>query len=83
MAASYNPVFDRGQFCSICHTHYKKLDKGKAWNPKKVYSTAEWNGFDLKDNTYLPIQTTAWSLYAVGILLFVRSTAADFIYFQF
>ena len=58
MAASYNPVYDRGQFCSICHNHYKKLDDGKTWNRASVYSTAEWNGFDLKDNTYLPIQTT-------------------------
>ncbi len=32
---------------------------------------------------FLPAQTTTWSLYAVGILLFVRSTAQDFIYFQF
>jgi hypothetical protein len=58
MAASYNAVFDRGQFCSICHNHYKKLDDGKTWQRESVYSTAEWNGFDLKDNTYLPIQTT-------------------------
>jgi len=58
MAASYDAVYDRGQFCSICHNHYKKLDDGKTWNRESVYSTAEWNGFDLKDNTYLPIQTT-------------------------
>ena len=58
MAASYNAVFDQGQFCSICHNHYKKLDDGRTWQRESVYSTAEWNGFDLKDNTYLPIQTT-------------------------
>ena len=32
---------------------------------------------------YLPVQTTAWSLWAVGILLLVRTTNQDFIYFQF
>jgi alginate O-acetyltransferase complex protein AlgI len=32
---------------------------------------------------YLPVQTTSWSLMAVAVLLFVRSTAQDFIYFQF
>ncbi len=58
MAASYNPVFDKGQFCSQCHSHYKKLDNGETWDAGKVYSTAEWKGFGLKDNTYLPIQTT-------------------------
>jgi hypothetical protein len=58
MAASYNPVFDQGDFCSICHSHFKKLDDGKTWDSNKVYSTAEWEGFGLGDNTYLPIQTT-------------------------
>jgi hypothetical protein len=58
MAASYNPVFDQGDFCSICHSHFKKLDIGKTWDSNKVYSTAEWEGFGLGDNTYLPIQTT-------------------------
>ena len=58
MAASYNPVFDQGKFCSICHNHFKKLDKGKAWDAGKVYSVSELKGFGLEDNTYLPIQTT-------------------------
>lgn len=58
MAASYNPVFDQGKFCSLCHNHFKKLDKGKAWNAGKVYSAAELKGFGLDDNTTLPIQTT-------------------------
>jgi len=58
MAASYNPVFDQGKFCSICHNHFKKLDKDKTWDAGKVYSDAEWKGFGLQDNTYLPIQTT-------------------------
>ncbi len=58
MAASYNPVFDKGQFCSVCHSHFKKLDGGKTWDSSKVYSTAEWVGFGLKGNDYLPIQTT-------------------------
>jgi hypothetical protein len=58
MAASYNPVFDQGKFCSICHNHFKKLDKAKAWNADKVYSASELKGFGLEDNTTLPIQTT-------------------------
>ncbi len=58
MAASYNPVFDQGQFCSLCHSHFKKLDNGKTWESSTVYSTAEWEGFELESNNYLPIQTT-------------------------
>ena len=58
MAASYNPVIDRGEFCSICHNHFKKLDNGKTWDSSSVYSTAEWEGFGLDGNEYVPIQTT-------------------------
>ena len=32
---------------------------------------------------YLPWQTTLWALYAIGIFIFVRVSANDFIYFQF
>jgi hypothetical protein len=58
MAASYNPLFNTGQFCSICHSHSKKLENGKTWDIGKVYSAAEWNGFAFGGNDYLPIQTT-------------------------
>jgi hypothetical protein len=58
MAASYNPVFDQGEFCSICHSHFKKLDNGKTWNSSSVYTNDEWQGFGFGDNTHLPIQTT-------------------------
>ena len=58
MAASYNPVFDKGQFCSICHSHSQKLASGKTWDSSKVYTAAEWEGFGLDGNNYLPIQTT-------------------------
>jgi hypothetical protein len=58
MAASYNPLFDQGQFCSLCHSHSKKLASGKTWDSSKVYTTAEWEGFGLESNNYLPIQTT-------------------------
>ena len=58
MAASYNPLFDKGQFCSLCHSHSKKLDNNKTWDPGSVYSDAEWTGFGLDGNAYLPIQTT-------------------------
>jgi hypothetical protein len=58
MAASYNPLLDQGRFCSICHSHSRKLDENISWDSSKVYSNAEWQGFDLEDNTFLPIQTT-------------------------
>ena len=58
MAASYNPIFDQGKFCSVCHNHFKKLEKDKTWDAGKVYSASELNGFGLEDNTTLPIQTT-------------------------
>jgi hypothetical protein len=58
MAASFNPIFDQGQFCSQCHSQSKKLDNGKTWNSSKVYSTADWKAFGLKDQATLPIQTT-------------------------
>ncbi len=58
MAASYNPIYEQGQFCSICHSHSKSLGGGKTWNYKKVYSISEWKGFGLEDNTFIPIQTT-------------------------
>ncbi|MFZ5481572.1 MAG: MBOAT family O-acyltransferase [Myxococcota bacterium] len=32
---------------------------------------------------YLPAQTTAWAVFALGMFTFVRMTAADFIYFAF
>jgi hypothetical protein len=58
MAASYNPLFGEGRFCSLCHSHFKKLDNSKVWDPGSVYSEAEWRGFGFDGNAYLPIQTT-------------------------
>jgi hypothetical protein len=58
MAASYNELFDEGQFCAICHSHSQKLAEGKIWDSNKVYTAAEWKGFGLEGNHYLPIQTT-------------------------
>jgi len=58
MAASYNPLFDTGQFCSLCHSHAKKLASGQTWDSSEVYTNAEWEGFNLDGNNYLPIQTT-------------------------
>jgi len=65
MAASYNPVFDEGKFCSLCHSQSEKLEGGKIWEGRKVYSAAEWKAFGLKDNTFIPIQTTyqEWKLW--------------------
>jgi Cytochrome c554 and c-prime len=58
MAASYNPLLEEGRFCSTCHAHFKKLPNGSSWDHEKVYTDREWAGFDLKDDTQLPIQTT-------------------------
>jgi hypothetical protein len=58
MAASYNPIFDQGQFCSLCHSQSQKLESGKVWDSSKIYSAAEWKAFGLKDKTHIPIQTT-------------------------
>ncbi|MBW1995330.1 MAG: hypothetical protein JRI77_12925 [Deltaproteobacteria bacterium] len=58
MAASYNPVYEQGRYCATCHSHLKKLPDGKSWDAQSVYTSSEWKGFGLKDNSYLPIQTT-------------------------
>jgi Cytochrome c554 and c-prime len=58
MAASYSSVFNKGEFCAVCHGHFKPLGKGKIWDHSKIYSASEWKGFGLKDDTVLPIQTT-------------------------
>ncbi len=58
MAASYNPIFDQGQFCSLCHSQSQKLESGSVWDSSKIYSAAEWKAFGLKDKTSIPIQTT-------------------------
>ncbi len=65
MAASYSSIFDKGQFCSTCHSHIKKLPPGKSWNRGQIYTDVEWKGFGLDDDTYLPIQTTykEWKLW--------------------
>ncbi|MFZ5475863.1 MAG: MBOAT family O-acyltransferase [Myxococcota bacterium] len=36
-----------------------------------------------KSDWYLPVQTTAWAAFALGMFVFVRMSATDFIYFQF
>ena len=58
MAASYASVFNKGQFCATCHGHFKPLGSGKTWDHSKIYSPSEWEGFGLKGDTTLPIQTT-------------------------
>src|SRR5210317_2070001 len=50
MAASYNPLFDTGQFCSLCHSHSQKLASGNTWDSSKVYTAAELEGFGLDGN---------------------------------
>ena len=58
MAASYSPIFDQGRLCATCHNQFKKLPQKTDWDHRKVYTEAEWAGFGLKDDTYLPVQTT-------------------------
>jgi hypothetical protein len=58
MAASYNPLFDSGRFCSTCHSHLKRLGPGKTWDRRQIYPDEEWAGLGFKSNTILPIQTT-------------------------
>jgi hypothetical protein len=58
MAASYNPLFGEAKFCSTCHSHYKKLDSEKGWDPGEIYSSSEWEGLKMDNNRFLPIQTT-------------------------
>jgi len=58
MAASYNPLLAKGEFCSLCHAHFQKVPNGRTWDSGKIYDAAEWAGFGLKDDSYLPIQTT-------------------------
>jgi hypothetical protein len=58
MSASYNPVFDQGQFCSLCHSQSERLENGNSWDSSKIYSAGEWKAFGLKDKTFIPIQTT-------------------------
>jgi hypothetical protein len=58
MAASYNPLFQEGRYCSQCHSHFKTLADGKTWDWKKIYTAAEWRGFGLEQGRTLPVQTT-------------------------
>jgi len=58
MAASYNPLYNEGRYCSQCHSHFKPLADGKTWDWQEVYTTEEWQGFGLSQAGILPVQTT-------------------------
>lgn len=58
MAASYNPIYDQGVYCSVCHSHFRQTADGKPWDWQAVYSAAEWKGFGIKEATKIPVQTT-------------------------
>lgn len=58
MAATYNPLLEQGEFCSMCHGHFEPLGANKSWDYRKIYSAEEWQGFGLDDGGLLPIQTT-------------------------
>ncbi len=69
MAASYAPVQSESVFCATCHGHFETTADRKPWDHTKVYTDAQWQGFDLKGNTDLPIQTTyqEWRLWQNGL----------------
>jgi len=70
MAASYSPIFDKGRYCSTCHSQFKKLPEGSTWDREKIYTDEEWKGFGLKpDSAFLPIQTTyqEWKQWQDGL----------------
>jgi hypothetical protein len=69
MAASYNPLFDSGRLCAVCHSHIQPLAKGKTWDHSKVYSDAEWKGFGLTGHAVIPVQTTyqEWKMWQSGL----------------
>lgn len=58
MSASYSPAFDKGSYCAACHSQIKKSDNNDTWNRKQVYTDAEWQSFDIGDDSVIPIQTT-------------------------
>ncbi len=58
MAASYNPVYGEGLFCSTCHSHFKELGGGESWDHTGIYTGSEWKGFGFEKDNFLPIQTT-------------------------
>ncbi|NQU65036.1 MAG: hypothetical protein HQ517_12260, partial [SAR324 cluster bacterium] len=69
MAASYSSVFEKGQYCSVCHSHRKTLKNRQTWDWEKVYSKEEWQAFDLENNSVLPVQTTyqEWKQWQTGL----------------
>jgi hypothetical protein len=69
MAASYNPLFDSGRLCAVCHSHIQPLPKGTTWDRRKVYTDAEWQGFGLSGNALIPVQTTyqEWRMWQSGL----------------
>jgi hypothetical protein len=69
MAASYNPLDEKAEFCSTCHSHLAEVKDGKAWDYAKVYSPAEWKGFGLEGGSTIPIQTTyqEWKQWQDGL----------------
>ncbi len=58
MAASYSPQFDNGWYCALCHSQVKSVPKKKDWDRKTVYTDKEWEGFNIGDDSVIPVQTT-------------------------
>lgn len=56
MSASYSPAFDKGNYCAVCHSQVRKTKD--TWNRRDVYTDAEWQSFDIGDDSVIPVQTT-------------------------
>jgi hypothetical protein len=69
MAASYNSLDEKAEFCSTCHSHLAGGKEVKAWDYSKVYSPSEWKGFGLEGGSIVPIQTTyqEWKQWQDGL----------------
>ncbi|MCF6248363.1 MAG: cytochrome c family protein [Desulfobacula sp.] len=58
MSASYSPVFDKANYCAACHSQIRKSDNNEIWDRSRVYTDAEWENFDIGDDSVIPVQTT-------------------------
>lgn len=57
MVTSYNPLFEKSEFCSSCHQDATHLPKGKPWDYLRVYPEA--GKYELYENgTVVPAQWT-------------------------
>jgi hypothetical protein len=41
MAASYNPLYSKSEFCSACHQNAVSLPENSSWDPNSIYPEAD------------------------------------------